>query len=734
MTRISKKSALESLRGLIVEDRRGTFFGVSGEVFNKVWKELTDKRGNSVTYISMEIGADWTVHNPIKRRIEELGITDAESDATLDRFIKLFLHGPGKIPNYSGGLGILAGDTLKSFADCSLPVAAISLLYRKGYFSQLVDSELGQVSWASDWSPEKTPGLYLLHSPDDPQQPLEIEVPFFDNNDTKIQVRARLWMKMEVSDTLDFFVPVILLDYHTPTSPEWVRQAAEQLYDSSTEHIKIVQRRLLGAGVMPAVRALGLTSKTIHLNEQHGVGVVINLILQDLRNRLGENFVKIAGEQDILHAAQNVSEKIVYTIHTPVKAGHDRFAKQTFRQLGHSFCQQVLQLLAKDKDNPEMFNFTSLAMRVNRATNSVSRLHKLVTQKQFPEFASKITAVTNGVHHLTWISDAKAELYDKTKELSGWRKNPSVFAKAGGLLVDSNFRTSFRKAWDHDTNRLISYVNSMLSRHRHQRHETWIDPPNFLSYLGDQESRLDPAVFTVGFARRFSTYKRADLIFENLDALVDITARKNMPINFLYAGKAHPSDEPGKLLIKQVLRVQEELHQKSGGLLKLVFIPDYDMEIAKLMVAGVHAWLNSPKRPLEASGTSGMKAALNGIPNISIMDGWWVEGYHAGETGWKFGHEDPVDAEALSEDRSALLYGEDSASFYTVLPAILKAFYLDTDRAGYLDKCIMNLALNCPIFNTHRMIAEYTSRYELSLDKATQKNIDNLQKLYHSEG
>jgi starch phosphorylase len=267
MARLSRKSALAAMRELIVEDPLGTFFGVPHEVFKKVWDQLTDKQGNSVTYVSMEIGADWTVHNPIKRRIQQLGIDEAKPDDVLDKFVQLFLHGPGKIPNYSGGLGILAGDTLKSFADCKIPVAAISLLYRKGYFSQLVDSELGQVSWATDWSPEKTPGLYLLHSPDDPQRPLEIVVPFYDKGDQRIDVRARVWMKMEVSDTLDFFVPVILLDYHTPSSPEWVKQAAQQLYDSSTEHIKIVQRRLLGAGVAPAMRALGFTSKTIHLNE-----------------------------------------------------------------------------------------------------------------------------------------------------------------------------------------------------------------------------------------------------------------------------------------------------------------------------------------------------------------------------------------------------------------------------------------------------------------------------------
>jgi len=720
------------LKGLLSRNKFGVFFGVSQKVLDNVWSELTSPDGNSVTYISMEIGADLDVFHPVSNILKKIGLNE-HSDQKINQFLQLFLNGPTKIPNYSGGLGILAGDTLKSFADCKIPSAAISLLYRKGYFSQMVDSKIGQVSWASPWEPENTPGLYLLKNPDAPELPIFIEVPFYDIHGKVSVACAQLWLKMEISENLDFFVPEILLDFHLPQTPEWIREASHHLYDSSSEKIKATQRRLLGAGIVPAMEALGITSRTIHLNEQHGVAMVLSLIGKKLQETLGPQFETKATDDDIIKAAEAVADRVVYTIHTPVKAGHDRFDISIYKELVNVFCQRILNLLAVDEENPSLYNFTSMAMKLNRATNSVSRLHKEVTRKQFPQYAAKITAITNGVHHLTWTSDAKSELYDSFPELTNWRLDPSVFSEASGLLKNNKFRTYFMQAWHEDTKILIDYVNQMLSAHRNQRIQTWIDPPNYLSYLDEKHPPLNPGTFTLGFARRFSTYKRADLIFENLDRLAAIIKENNWPVNFIFAGKAHPSDEPGKELIRNILTVQEELYNKSNGLAKLVFIPGYDMNIAKMMVAGVHSWLNSPKRPLEASGTSGMKSAMNGIPNISIMDGWWVEGYHAGLTGWKFGYEDPISHEHLSEHRTSLLYEEDSASFYELFPQILQTFYDPAQRERFTDKCIANLILNCPIFNTHRMAAEYVDRYRLDLPPAVLKNIKKLRSLYKSE-
>ncbi|MEW6219382.1 MAG: alpha-glucan family phosphorylase [Thermodesulfobacteriota bacterium] len=727
----SQPSPSSALQHLVARSPFGTFFGISQEAHDRVWAALTAPSGNSVVYVSMEIGADRDVCNPVGEYLRRQGV-DRVDDPALAALVQPFLQGPLKLPIYSGGLGILAGDTLKSAADCRLPVAAVSLMYRKGYFTQLVDSQVGQIAWSAAWEPEKVPSLYLLKSPQAPDRPLVVEVPFLDHQGRTVMAYPQVWLNLEINDGLDSFVPELFLDYSGEGSPDWIQRAAERLYDSSSERVKAIQRRMLGAGVLPVMHALGLTARTIHLNEQHGVVLVLHLIAEELAERLGPEYPRLAGDQDILQAAAKVAQRVVYTIHTPVKAGHDRFSRTLYAEIGHDFCARALELLAVDEDNRDLFNFTALAMRVNRATNAVSRLHREVTKRQFPQYADKITAVTNGVHHLTWISEAKAKVFDATPALANWRNDPEVFATP--LLIDDQvFRAALEKAWAEDTGRLVDFVNNMLVMHRRLMQETWIDPPNYLSHLPVRDSRLDPGAFTIGFARRFSTYKRADLIFSDREAMARIIREHNRPVNFLFAGKAHPSDEPGKSLIKHILAAQEDLYQKTGGLLKLVFIPGYDMALAKLMVAGVHAWLNNPKRPLEASGTSGMKAAVNGVPNISILDGWWVEGYHRGRTGWKFGSEMPVDAASLSEDQGSLQYAEDSASFYRIFPEILADFYEPARRSRYIDRCVMNLVLNTPVFNTHRMIAEYASRYQLDLSPPLARMMTRLRALYQSE-
>ncbi len=720
------------LHSLICKNQFGSFFGVSQTVFDKVWQNLTADDGNSVVYISMEIGADPDVFHPIKDKLMDLEKTDS-MDSDLKTFIKKILHGPQKIPCYGGGLGVLAGDTLKSFADCRIPVIAVSLLYREGYFSQIVDSKVGQVSQTVDWNPEQTPGLYLLRDPDDASEPLQIHIPFFNEYDQETMATAQVWMKMEVNHTLDFFVPELLLDFSLETNPAPIREAAGQLYNSQSSFIKAMQRRMLGTGIIPVLQALNISSHTLHLNEQHGVVVALQLIAEELHSSMHVTDISRATEKEILAAATTVAKRLVYTIHTPVKAGHDRFNKSVYAGMSHKSCRHILELLAKDDDSPNTYNFTSFAMRVNRTANSVSRLHRDVTHKQFPASAEKISAITNGVHHLTWISDARAEAFDAFTQLKNWRNDPGVFANIKELHNDSRFRTYLQRAWDKDSEILFDYVNQMLITHRNQMSSTWIDPPNHYSTIIDVDHRLDPSVFTIGFARRFSTYKRADLIFDNLDTLCSIITKNKWPVNFLFSGKAHPADEPGKSVIKLILDYQEELHSKSNGLANLIFIPNYDMNIAKMLVAGVHAWLNNPKRPLEASGTSGMKAALNGIPNLSIMDGWWVEGYHQGQTGWKFGYEGPVDEADLSESPEALLYAEDSASFYKILPQVLQEFYDDSAKSNFLDKAIMNLHLNIPIFNTHRMAAEYLRKYDLKLSPSLQEQMRGFADLYESD-
>ncbi len=719
------------LNELVATNQFGSFFGVSQTVFDDVWNKLTDSNNNSVVYISMEIGADPDVFHPLKQKLMAMEKTDSKNK-NIKRHLKKLFQGPEKIPCYGGGLGVLAGDTLKSFADCRIPVVAVSLLYRQGYFSQIVDSKLGQISQIVDWHPEQTPGLYLLQDPQQPGTPLQIQVPFFNEYDHETVASAHVWMKMEINHSLDFFVPEILLDFSLPDNPAPIIDAAGQLYNSQSSMIKATQRRMLGTGILPVLDALGITSKTLHLNEQHGVVVALQLIAEELIKTLKHNDFTKASDAQIEQAAETAAKRLVYTIHTPVKAGHDRFNKSVYAGISHESCRHILELLANDEDAPHSYNFTTFAMRVNRAANSVSRLHRDVTHKQFPKFANKITAITNGVHHLTWISDARAELFDSFTELRGWRSDPGVLHNAITLKENGRFRTYLQRAWKQDSIALYDYVNDMLLEHRNQMTSTWIDPPNYYSNIIDNSNRLSAEVFTVGFARRFSTYKRADLIFDNIDILCKIATDNNWPINFFFSGKAHPADEPGKAVIRMILNYQQELYEKSNNLINLIFIPNYDMHIAKMMVAGVHVWLNNPKRPLEASGTSGMKAALNGVPNLSIMDGWWVEGYHNGRTGWKFGYEGPVEEADLSESPEALLYAEDSASFYKVLPSVLEEFYAKESNTAFLDKAILNISKNVPIFNTHRMAAEYLSKYDLQLPKVQQDIMDGFSKLYNS--
>jgi len=722
----------KGITDMVATNKYGTFFGVSQSVLDNVWQKLTAPNANSVVYISMEIGADPDVFHPIKDTLMDLEKTDSKNKE-FSNFIRKSFHGPGKIPCYGGGLGVLAGDTLKSFSDCHIPVVAVSLLYREGYFSQVVDSRLGQISQIVAWHPEKIPGLYLLHDPDNPELPLTIQVPFFNEYDQETLASAQVWMKMEVSNNLDFFVPELLLDFALPDNPIPIQSAAGKLYNSESSIIKATQRRMLGTGILPVLQKLGISSYTMHLNEQHGVVVALQMIAEELLLILKHSDFTQASLEEIYAATDIVTKRLVYTIHTPVKAGHDKFEKSVYAGISHASCRHLLELLAKDEEAPHSYNFTYFAMRVNRTANSVSRLHRDVTHKQFPEFANKITAITNGVHHLTWISDARAELFDSFLELKEWRDNPGVLKNAENMINNSRFRTYLKRAWKQDSEILYKYINAMLFSHRNQMSSTWIDPPNHYSTIIDHRNQLQADVFTIGFARRFSTYKRADLIFDNLDTLCSIVVDNNWPINFLFSGKAHPADEPGKSVIKLILSYQKDIYDRSNGLANLIFIPNYDMHIAKMMVAGVHTWLNNPKRPLEASGTSGMKAALNGVPNLSIMDGWWVEGYHEGKTGWKFGYEGPVDEADLSESPEALMYAEDSASFYKLLPKVLAEFYDDKEQKEFIDKAIMNLSLNVPIFNTHRMAAEYLIKYNLNFPSSLQTRMDAFAKLYNSD-
>ncbi len=420
-------AARTSPEALVCTNPFGTFFGVPQQVFDAVWSQLTTPDGNAVAYVSMEIGADPDVFHPVKDLLEEGG-EPSSVKPHLQALLAKYLHGPRKIPNYSGGLGVLAGDTLKSFADLHVPALAVSLLYREGYFSQIVDSKIGQIDHATRWTPESTPTLFQLKDPHHPDRALTIDIPFHNGQHKPTMIKAHVWMKMEIADQLDYFVPEFLLDYSLPAAPAWVMESAHQLYNAKSTIIKANQRRMLGSAILPLLETLGLNAATIHLNEQHGVTVTLHLILQELQDKLGDSFPDAVTDADILAAAKQVSRTIVYTIHTPVKAGHDRFSRDLYSGISHKAFQRILDLLAHDEEVSHEYNFTAMAMRINRAINSVSRLHRDVTKKQFPAFAHKIKAITNGVHHLTWISDNRKDCFNRIPSLRNWRNDPSCFA------------------------------------------------------------------------------------------------------------------------------------------------------------------------------------------------------------------------------------------------------------------------------------------------------------------
>jgi len=729
----------DSIQHLQVGNQFGDFFGINQKKFDSVWNRLTESDTKVIAYITMEIAADPDVYDPVRQMLKaDRPLQGSGAASSTDTsFFHHFTARGCKIPTYSGGLGVLAGDTLKSFADCHIPAVAVSLLYREGYFDQVVDSQLGQISCDVKWSPENTPGLYLLRDPAEPKTPLTIELPFFFRDDRNREqehpIFAQLWVKLEFSQNCDYFVPEILLDYALEANPPLIRQAATRLYNAESSLTKAIQRRILGLGILPALRRIGINPNTYHLNEQHGVVVAMQLVAEELHAVQGQSGRPTVNREDILAAAEKVADKLVYTIHTPVLAGHDRFDRLLYRGICSPTCSAILDVLAEDDEHPGQYNFTAMAMRINRSANSVSRLHRDVTHKQFPAFTPKISAITNGVHHLTWISQARAKVFDQFQDLAGWRENPGLFLRIDKLAADKSFQHALLAAWRHDNRLLIEHVNQMLRRHRLQTVETWIDPPNYLSTVLEPDDLLAPDKLTFGFARRFSTYKRADLIFHDVDRLCRIIAKYGKPVYFIYSGKAHPADEPGKHVLMDLLNRQQELLEKSNQLAKLIFIPGYDMSIAKILVSGVHCWLNCPKRPLEASGTSGMKAAMNGVPNVSIMDGWWVEGYHNGSTGWKFGREGTISQESLCEKPEALLYQEDSNSFYELLPTLISDFYHSAKDNVFLQKGIENLRRNIPIFNTHRMAAEYLQRYQLDLPEEQISKMEGYAKLYSSD-
>jgi len=539
------------------------------------------------------------------------------------------------LPTYSGGLGVLAGDTLRSAADLGLPMVGVTLVHRCGYFRQHLDQAGAQSESPAVWAPA------------DRLEPAGATVTVEVEGRT---VHVCAW-KYVVRGAGGHEVPVYLLDTALPENTEWDRTLTDRLYGGD-DFYRLCQEVVLGLGGAALLRALGYDQGICHhINEGHAALLTLGLLEQEVAARGGW----LGGEVEEADL-EAVRAQTVFTTHTPVPAGHDRFSLELARRvlgparatlLDRSGCIQGGEL-----------NMTVVALHCSRFVNAVALRHKQVSRDMFPGY--EICAFTNGVHAGTWTTPAFAALFDR--HVPGWREDNHYLRYATTIGLDE-----IRAAHAEAKGALLEEVARRTS------------------------VRLDPKVFTVGFARRAATYKRADLIFSDPARLRRIV--KNVgPLQIVFGGKAHPRDELGKQLIRNIHKAAAEL----GDALRVVYIENYEMDLGRLMTGGVDLWLNNPLRPLEASGTSGMKAALNGVPSLSVLDGWWVEGHIEGVTGWAIGGDDPAASDPA----------DDAPDMYLKLErTILPLYYgLPYAYAAVMRNCI---ALNGSFFNTQRMVTQY---------------------------
>ncbi|SHI45155.1 starch phosphorylase [Malonomonas rubra DSM 5091] len=540
-----------------------------------------------------------------------------------------------EIPTYSGGLGVLAGDTIKSAADLKIPMIAVTLLYRKGYFLQHFGHDGWQQESDIEWLPEKHMQLLPTKS-----------LVTIENRDVKIQA----WL-YNVKSPTGGEVPILFLDTDIPGNDPADRNLTDHLYGGGLE-LRLKQEIILGIGGARILAALNFAVKKYHMNEGHASLLTLEL-LNNTRVPIHELHIDNNGYME------QVMKKCVFTTHTPVEAGHDRFPYDLVERI---MPPEVPIDLLKEISGPDALNMTLLALKLSHFINGVAKRHGEVSQNLFPGF--EIHAITNGIHPFTWCSPFFVNLFDK--HLPGWANEPELLVRVDNIPDE--------EIWDNHCGAKAF----------------------FLQYIKEKTGReLNPDVLTIGFARRAATYKRGDLILHDLERLIDIGRGK---LQFVFGGKAHPKDDEGKKVIQRIIQKAEEMH----GAIEMVYLENYNMEVASYFIPGVDVWLNNPMRPLEASGTSGMKAALNGVPNFSVLDGWWIEGHIEGVTGWSIG---PSPAEIDQEIGRA---PEDLEDIYQKLENIIIPLYYE-DRPGWIKVMKNAIGKNAYYFNTHVMMRRYVT-------------------------
>ncbi len=540
------------------------------------------------------------------------------------------------MPTYSGGLGVLAGDTIRSAADLEVPMVAVSLLHRRGHFFQRVDAHGRQSEEPVTWPIDDFAKLI------DEQATVNIE---------GRTVHVRAW-QYRVKGESGHVVPVYLLDTDVSENQPWDRTLTDVLYGGD-DHYRLCQEMVLGVGGFRLLRALGYKDiRRFHMNEGYAALLVL---------ALGEEKMASQNQSDSIsnELIEAIREQCVFTTHTPVPAGHDKFPEKLARQALGDRWWAILKSCGVE----ETLNLTQLALRGSQYVNGVAMKHGEVSHGMFPGYP--IHSITNGVHAVTWTAPSFQKLFDT--HLPDWRRDQLSLRYAVGIPTSDIWAAHVEAK-----RTLVEHVNR------------------------ESNAGFDRDVLTIGFARRFAAYKRAGLIFQDLDRLKKIV-RSAGPIQIIFAGKAHPRDREGKDLIAYIHEMRDALQ----GVIAVSYLANYDMEVAKMLCAGVDVWLNTPLPPMEASGTSGMKAAMNGVPSLSVLDGWWIEGHLEGVTGWSIGDR----VEACLEPQSGMDDCHAAELYRKLEEKVLPCFYTDRDR--FIEIMRHAIALNGAFFNTQRMVVQY---------------------------
>jgi len=629
--------------------------------YDDVYGKYEQYIGNQETYFNQKIDAEKKEEFRVAYFSAEFGLYES-------------------LPIYSGGLGILAGDHVKSASDLDIPLVGVGLLYRNGYFQQKINKDGWQESYYPVYDFTDFPVVPIVN---DQNAEIKVAVELPDG-----KLFAKVWKTKVMRTTL------LLLDTDIEDNPPKYRNITSQLYGGN-EEMRVKQEILLGIGGVRAVRMCGYKPSVWHMNEGHSVFMALERIREMVEGK----------SLDFFEALETVRGSTVFTTHTPVPAGNDAFPLYLIEKYFSHFWSRLsiprkefLELGIERNGDQNMFNLTVLALNMTAWRNGVSRLHGEVSRDMWqnawyevPVQEIPITHVTNGIHVETWLNDDMRRLYDEY--LPEWKfnlLNEEYWKKIDDIPDKELWKTKKKMKKD-----MIDFIRTKTEDQRRRNGET-------VEQLREIEDILDPDALTLGFARRFATYKRATLIFRNIERLKNILCCTDKPVQIIFAGKAHPADRPGQELIKRIYDISRDEAFKN----KIVLLENYNMEIGRYLVSGVDIWLNTPRRPHEASGTSGQKVPVNGGVNFSVLDGWWVEGYN-GNNGWVIGDGREYKEQNIQDT-------VDAVSFYDTLEKEIVPMYYDKNEddipARFLEVMRNSMKTNIPRFNTHRMLNDYLNK------------------------